>query len=266
VSELRHAMQTLCGAIKDRKVAIDRGIGLKVHLAPHPEKLPPNIYGTYGNWEDYSTPSRDARLKVSFIELRREMQRLVELVAKGDPSVTYDGTDIGRDLWTAFEEEKAKCTIGYNRTNETRVILNWGHVMDRLWELSFDPYHCPERRWGAAGAELETCTDDANKTAWYNAQRYLRYQAERTYDVRMDFALHELKPPMVAKPEEGGLGVEGPADHDLRKYLVSLNSFLTAEGDDPQVVPASALADDPRPNFPEWHKAETYKIRNFKRE
>lgn len=262
VSELRHAMQTICGSIKDRKVAIDRGIGLKVHLQPHPERLPPNIYGTYGNWEDYSTPSRDARLKVSFIELRREMQRLVELVARGDPSVVYEGTDLGKDLWTAFEEEKAKCTIGYSRTDDTRVILHWGHVMDRLWELSFDPYHCPERRWGAAGAELETCTDDENKTAWYKAQKYLRYQAERTYDVRMDFALHELKPPYLAPPEKGGLGVESPADHDLRKYLVSLTSFRTAERDEPKVLPASTVPDDPRPTFPEWHKAETYKIRN----
>ncbi|MEQ1930745.1 MAG: hypothetical protein ABL957_09450 [Parvularculaceae bacterium] len=262
VDELRHGMQTLCGAMKDRKVAIDRGVGLKVQLQPHPEKLPPNIYGTYGNWEDYSTPSRDARLKVSFIELRREMQRLVELVEKDDPSVAYEGTNLGRDLWNAFEEEKNKCTIGYSRSNETRVILNWGHVMDRLWEMSFDPYHCPERRWGAAGAELETCTDDENKTAWYKAQKYLRYQAERTYDVRMDFALHELKPPMVAKPEDGGLGVEAPADHDLRKYLLSLYSLETAGTDSPQVLPASAVADDPRPTFPEWHKAETYKIRN----
>jgi hypothetical protein len=134
--------------------------------------------------------------------------------------------------------------------------------MDRLWEMSFDPYHCPERRWGAAGAELETCTDDENKTAWYNAQRYLRYQAERTYDVRMDFALHELKPPYLAPPEKGGLGVESPADHDIRKYLLTLTSFATAEKDNPEVVPASSMPDDPRPTFPAWHKAETYKIRN----
>ncbi len=268
IDELRHGMQTLCGAIKDRKVAIDRGVGLKVQLQPHPERLPPNIYGTYGSWEDYSTPSRDARLKVSFIELRREIQRLVELVARGgDPSVRYEGTDLGRDLWTAFEEEKERCTVSYSRSDETRVRLNWGHVMDRLWELSFDPYNCPERRWGAAGAELETCTDDENKTAWYNAQKFLRYQAERTYDVRMDFALHELKAPMTAKPEDGGLGVDAPADADLRKYLVSLNSFLSAEGQDsPGVLPASAQPDDPRPSFPAWHKAETYKIRNLTRD
>jgi hypothetical protein len=193
------------------------------------------------------------------------MQRLVELTRANDPSVRYEGTDLGRDLWNAFQEEKERCKIAYARTDDMRVSLNYGHVMDRLWELSFDPYHCPERRWGAAGAELESCTDDENKTAWYNAQKYLRYQAERTYDVRMDFALHELKSPALAKPEDGGLGVEAPADADLRAYLVSLNSFLMSEAtpDEPSILPASALADDPRPHFPAWHRAETYKIRNL---
>lgn len=265
VDELRHGLETLCGAVKDRKVAVDRAYNLKLHLKPHPDRLPPNIFGTYGSWEDYSTPSRDARLKVSFIELRRETQRLVELVERGDPSVVYEGESLGADLWRAFEDEKNACVINYSRSDDTRVRLNLGHVMDRLWELSFDPYHCPERRWGAAGAELETCTDDGEKTRWYNAQKFLRYQAERTYDVRMDFTVDELKAPMIAKPEDGGLGVEAPADADLRAYLAALNpEFAIARREDGVTapLPASAQPDDPRPNFPAWHKAETYKIQN----
>jgi hypothetical protein len=264
VEELRNGLQTICGAIKDRKVAVDRAISAKLHLMPHPEKMPYNIYGTYGSWEDYSTPSRDARLKVSFIELRREMQRLVERVAAGEKDVRYEGADLGRDLWAAFEQEKDACTIAYRRSDDMRVRLNLGHVMDRLWMLSFDPYHCPERRWGAAGAELETCTDDELKTRWYKAQQFLRNQAERTYDVRMDFTLEQLQSPASARADLGGLGVEKPADADLRAYLASLTSFDMAETwRAPDVLGASAEPDDPRPSFPAWHKAETYKIRNL---
>ncbi|GAB4522011.1 MAG: hypothetical protein Kow00133_09360 [Amphiplicatus sp.] len=243
VTELRHGLQAICSAIKDRKTAVDRAVEARIHLRPHPDRLPPNIYGTYGLWEDYSTPSRDARLKVSFIELRRETQRLYEAAQTGDPAVRYEGGDLARALWDAFNEEKDRCTIIYRRSDDTRVMLNLGHVMDRLWDLSFDPYHCPERRWGAAGAELETCTDDAEKTRWYNAQRFLRYQAERTYDARMDFALHELKPPMTAPPEEGGLGVDAPADADLRAFLALINDIRTAEV---EASPAPAAAGGPR--------------------
>jgi hypothetical protein len=257
VDELRHGLETICGSILDRKIAIDRAVAAGVHRQPHPKKLPPNIFGTYGEWEEYSTPSRDARLKVSFIELRRTMQELVEHHGAGDPSVRYGGNNLGRDLWEAFEEEKNACAMTYRRSDDNRVRLNLGHVMDRLWDLSFDPYHCPERRWGAKGAELESCTDDGDKTRWYNAQRFLRYQAERTYDVRMDFTVDELQPPMGASPAEGGLGVEAPADGDVRKYLAALNNMTLARGEAaPELLAISAEPESWRPVFPAWHARE----------
>lgn len=255
VAELRYGLQTICAAIKDRKVAVARATSAGVHLEPHPVRLPANIFGTYGLWEDFSTPSRDARLKVSFIELRREAQRLYEAVAAADPDVRYNGDNLARDLLTAYTEEKDACTIIYRRADDTRMQLNLGHVMERLWDLSFDPYHCPERRWGAAGAELETCTDDETKTRWYNAQRFLRFQAERTYDVRMDFTVDELQPPMAAAPEQGGLGVDAPADADLAAYLASINNIALAELESPPQY--LAISHDPealRPMFPAWHR------------
>lgn len=256
VDELRFGLQTICGALKARKVAVDDAYVAKIHLRPHPAKLPPNIFGTYGEWEEYSTPSRDARLKVSFIELKREMQRLVADIAAGATDVVYKGDDLAGDLVAAYEEENKACTFTYWRSDTTRMRLNLGHGMERLWDISFDPYHCPERRWGARGAELETCTDDAVKTQWYNAQRFLRYQAERTYDVRMDFALEELKPPMLAAPENGGLGVEAPADGDIRAFVYGLKGPVTAAAPGAGViVPASFVEDEPRVAFPAWHEA-----------
>lgn len=238
VTELRNGMRAICGQLRDRKLAVDRARSAKVHLKPHPERLPRNIFGTYGSWENYSTPSRDARLKVSFIDLRRNMQELVEKIRAGDPSVDYDGTDLAGDLWDAFEEEKNVCRFTYWRSDTTRVRLNIAHIMDRLWDLSFDPYHCPERRWGAKGVEFETCTDDSEKTRWYNAQRFLRYQADRTYDIKMDFRVDELKPPSVATPDEGGLGIDAPPDADLRAYLLRLRgkTFVSTDTLPPEII------------------------------
>ncbi|WP_411817053.1 hypothetical protein [Hyphococcus sp. DH-69] len=263
VDELRFGLQTICGSLKARKVAVDNAYRSKVHLKPHPGILPPNIFGTYGEWEEYSTPSRDARLKVSFIELRRNIQHLYEDAKAGAPGVVYDGDDLAGDLFAAFEEEKDACTFTYWRSDTTRMRLNLAHAMERLWDISFDPYHCPERRWGADGAELETCTDDKTKEQWYNAQRFLRYQAERTYDVRMDFTLDELKPPMVASPKEGGLGVEAPADADIRAYLLSLSGPRLAKSEgEGSIVPANYHEETVA--FPAWHNATHSKIVNVK--
>ena len=53
------------------------------------------------------------------------------------------------------------------------------------------------------------------KTAWYEAERNLRNQIDRTYDAQMDFNLAELKTPGPGK------GVPAPPDIDVRAYLWS---------------------------------------------
>ncbi len=254
VDELRYGMQTICGAVRDRKVAVERAVSAGFPRQPHPPRLPPNIYGTYGPWEGYSTPSRDARLKVSFIDLKRTVAELVAHYGAGESDVRYEGDNLPRDLWEAFQKEKDACTFTYWRSDDSRIRMNLGHVQDRLWDLSFDPFHCPERRWGANGNELQTCTDDEQKARWYEAQRWLRYQAERTYDVRMDFSADELKPPSVAKPEEGGIGAEAPADADLRAYLAGLNSFpLASYEEKPEITLVAGSPVEPEPQLPAWH-------------
>jgi hypothetical protein len=82
--------------------------------------------------------------------------------------------------------------------------------------MSFDPYQCSERRWGATNpGELATCRDGPGKQAWYAAEQNLRDQIDRTYDARMDFTLDELKRPGPGK------GVAAPPNVDVRGYLVS---------------------------------------------
>ena len=155
----------------------------------------------------------------------------------------------------AFEDEKNACSFTYWRSDSTRVRLDLAHAMERLWEISFDPYHCPERRWGATGAELETCTDDSIKSQWYNAQRFLRYQAERTYDVRMDFALEELKPPMMAPPDQGGIGVDAPADADIRAFLYGIGGALAADSEETSpITPVLLEAEETGVFLPAWHR------------
>lgn len=254
VEELRYGMQTICGAVRDRKVAVERAVAAGFPKRTPPNRLPPNIFGTYGDWENYSTPSRDARLKVAFIDLKRTVKELVDHFNSGDSDVRYEGGDLPRDLWEAYQIEKDACTFTYWRSDDSRIRMNIGHVQDRLWDLSFDPYHCAERRWGASGVELSTCTDDELKSRWYEAQRWLRYQAERTYDVRMDFTVDELKPPSEARPEDGGLGADAPADADLRAYLASLNSFpLASIEEKPEVILVAGAPVEPEPRLPAWH-------------
>jgi hypothetical protein len=84
----------------------------------------------------------------------------------------------------------------------------------RLFDFSFDPYHCPERRWGATSdTELATCPDNALKRQWYEAERRLRNQTERAYEARMDFSLGDLQ------SRAPGSGWDAPPDVDTLALL-----------------------------------------------
>src|SRR5690606_25990347 len=125
----------------------------------------------------------------------------VEMAKAGDGKLDYAGEDIAGDLAAVYREEAEACKVSYTASNGEVRELGFEEARARVFDFSFDPYHCPELRWGARDpAELGTCPDGAAKRAWYDAQQRLRNQTERAYDVRMGFTLSELK---AAVPRSG---------------------------------------------------------------
>jgi formylglycine-generating enzyme required for sulfatase activity len=217
VSELTSMIEEKCTDLHDRATAVNLAIAAGIQNRPEPGRLPRNIYGTSGDWETYSTPSRDARLKTAFKELRDNVKRFVDMYRTGNRHLVYDGNDLVSDLLDTYDRETAKCSISYTRTDGSTITLPYEEVRKRLFRLSFDPYQCVERRWGATDpAELSTCRDGPEKQAWYAAEQNLRNQIDRTYDARMDFTLADLQTPGPGK------GVAYPPDIDVRGYLESM--------------------------------------------
>jgi hypothetical protein len=195
---------------------VDLAVQVGLDKQPEPERLPPNIYGTEGDWETYSTPSRDARLKTAFKELRDMAERFVRMADRHDKKLAYRGNNLAADLLAAYDRRAAQCHITYTRSDGSRIVFDYEQARRRLFDMSFDPYQCVERRWGAtSGYEFAPCPDNTLKTAWYEAERNLRNQIDRTYEARMDFTLAELKTPGPGK------GVPAPPDIDVRAYLLS---------------------------------------------
>ena len=214
LDETRSMVHSLCEDLKYRVDAVDIAIKAQIHKRPQPDRLPNNIYGTDGDWETYSTPSRDARLKTAFKELRDEIARFLALAASGSDRLVYAGNDIRADIRQAYEQETSAWTIAYMRSDGSEKRLSFAEVERRLFALSFDPHHCVERRWGAQDPEeLATCSDAADKRAWYEAEQRLRNQPDRTYDVRMGFTLADLKRGVA------GSGIDQPPDIDVLALL-----------------------------------------------
>jgi len=214
LKEVHDMVESNCADLHYRADAVTLAIAAGISGQPQPDRLPQNIYGTDGDWETFSTPSRDARLKTAFKELRDQVARFMAMYQAGDPKLKYAGQNLAVDMLTAYDREAATCRISYMRSDGSPAAFGYEEARKRLFLMSFDPYHCIERRWGASDPrELATCRDGESKRAWYAAEQNLRNQIDRTYDVQMGFSLGELQ----AHVE--GSGVAVPPDIDVRTYL-----------------------------------------------
>lgn len=215
IDELRTATRQLCRDLGYRVEAVNLAIKANIHKRPPPEKLPHNIYATKGDWETYSTPSRDARIKTAFEELRDETARFLALSREKSDVLDYKGNDLRAELLAAYQEEAAACQITYTTSDGSPKTLGFEEIKRRLFRLSFDPHHCIERRWGADDPEeLKACNDDRLKADWYTAQARLRNQLVRTYGEAMGWRLAQMQ------NRELDIGIAEPPDVDTLKVLL----------------------------------------------
>lgn len=214
VRDFAFMMQDLYEDISYRAVAVNIAIEKGIHLKPHPGSLPWNIYGTDGLWEEFSTPSRDARLKVAFREFYDRSRQMVIEQEQFGPS---GARELAARLLQKYDELSGQLQITYVNSAGRKMTLSFADVNARLFDLSFDPYHSIEFRWGARGDELASAGDGETKRRFYENERRLRNQLERVYN--------------QATPLN--MGPETPVDVDIRGWLAG---FLQGQRVDSSIV------------------------------
>jgi hypothetical protein len=216
VNEFGSSLKEICMFLQDRVASVQAAVTNGITSKPYPERLPINIYGSAGEWEDFSTPGRDVTLKMLFLQLKAQSTDLIKRAKAGDPDLEYTGSNLPADLLKLYDQESPRCQFSYQNSNGQAVPLNLAIAQNRLFQFSFSPYDCVERRWGAAGGELSTCQDDSEKTEWYKNLQQLRNHTERNVDAKMDFTRGEFGRLIP------GVGIQSPEDLDIRRHLKSL--------------------------------------------
>ncbi len=186
--EFDDKVKQFCVDIQDRVEAVDIAVRNGLNNRPHPSSLPPNIYGADGDWENYSTPSRDARLRASLRELFRFVVDMRKAVATGDSSVAFSGgvSEFNSELlskWNNYDASES-CAAHYKLSGGNAVRISLSMLVDRIYDLSFDTYHCPELRWGAkpgVGEYNAAACDVGQKMWWYRHEDTLRFEIDRGY-------------------------------------------------------------------------------------
>lgn len=192
LEETQVMLNDLCRDFKERITSVDIAIMDRIDEKSHPRRLPDNIYGTYGEWETYSTPARDARLKASVQETYNMLATFVGVGVPPDFTIDYDGINLREDLFEIYDRLTKNCSFNFKKSNNVTRMMDLDEGMKKIFKFSFNPYMCIELRWGLGGNELSTCSQDPIKWDWYQASQKLRNQIERDYSQFMGYDLGGL--------------------------------------------------------------------------
>lgn len=186
-------MREICKSLQERVSSVAAAIAAGLSKQVHPERLPENIYSATGDWEDFSTPGRDSRLKMSLRETLLAAQEGYRRIQAGDPMYIDPGPHYFAQMETEARRVDLNCPITPLNSRGQPMTIGMLEALKRLSRISFDPYHCVERRWGAVGQELSSCVESANKAEWYEAEQVFREQIDRDLFTSTNFDLAELK-------------------------------------------------------------------------
>lgn len=232
-AEITELTGALCTEIKQRVADVDKAIENGGPSKQHPDVMPQNIYSTSGFWEDYSSPGRDSRIRFSVMDIAKTSVSKFKQAKAGGLGIQFAGTaeDYQKVMLNIISKLNTSCQITYRKSDGSNKTLTFSQVINRLNKISFDPYHCPERRWGASGQELATCSDQDFDGAWYNAELGIRNTVGKLNDQEQliirsdrDITLSMLQDPgLKDRPEESQINLG-----TTKLPLMNLEAFFSS--------------------------------------
>lgn len=181
---LLETVQALEEQVETRVVSVDNGRKFLASGKPAAE-MPDGakIFETTGEWEDFSTPSRDLRILIAIDVARalpaRVARRAERYAMPAGKTVEIVQTELEQRLARELDGRRFK----YTRSDGTPWELRLADVVARqeALEVAYDPNDCVEVRWGASAGtdEASTCRAHAPGAQVAKMQGYRAWFHER---------------------------------------------------------------------------------------
>jgi hypothetical protein len=145
-------------------------------------------------------------------------------------------------LLQQYEQMASILTVSYVNSADQRVVLGFDEIARRLFDLSFDPYHAIEYRWGARGEELASARDGETKRRFYDLERRLRNQLERVYNQATPLGMGTDVSPSV---DVRGWLESYLQGHNVDRLMLAFNTEVVAPMPEPsnESISADAIVD-----------------------
>jgi hypothetical protein len=182
---LLETIQALEEQVKTRVVSIDNGrkfLANRKPVADMPDGA--KIFETTGDWEDFSTPSRDLRLLIAIDVARALPARVVRRTQRYAMPPDKAANQVQRELEERLARELRERKFKYTRSDGSDWELRLKDVIDRetALEMAYNPNDCVEGRWGAPAGSDESapCNAHAPESQLTKMQGYRAWFHERT--------------------------------------------------------------------------------------
>ena len=181
---LLETMRALEEQVKTRAVSVENGRKFLASGKPAAD-MPDGakIFETTGNWEDYSTPSRDLRLLIAIDVTRALPSRVARRAERYAMPAGRPPGDVQRELEERVRRELLERRFEYTRTDDSTWGLSLADVVERqtALEMAYNPNECVEIRWGAppGSNEASTCRAHAPDAQLAKMQGYRAWFHER---------------------------------------------------------------------------------------
>ena len=137
------------------------------------ERSNENIFQAFGRWETWSSPSSDVDRRNKYFYLSDWMDYVIRWLGMKPEFIDLTGLEEYQirsqgDLARALVAEKNRLfsakKMHYTNSQGKPVELSLLDIEQRLYDLSFDPNHPPELRWGAPEGSAERATAPERNT------------------------------------------------------------------------------------------------------
>jgi hypothetical protein len=125
------------------------------------------IFETTGDWEDFSTPSRDLRILIALDVARGFPARVGRRPERYAMPANKTPTQVQAELEARLARELSARTFRYVRSDGSDWELRLNDVAEReaSLEMAYNPNDCVEARWGASPGSREASTCQAHAPA-----------------------------------------------------------------------------------------------------
>jgi hypothetical protein len=160
---LLDTIQALEEQVRTRVISVGNGedrFKKSSGIIPMPDG--PKLFETEGEWEDFSTPSRDMRMLIAIDVATGFPARFARRPQRFNVPAGKSVEEVEQDLKAVLDREIHSRKVSYTRMDGSSFTLSLADVIDRqkALEIAYNPNDCVELRWGApeGSDELKTCT------------------------------------------------------------------------------------------------------------